>query len=161
MSGSATLARLLRGAREDRCLLREKWTQGAELAGREQLRLARELAKITPAKVERHGRRVPCEARFELRPKDRRRLVEALLADGVSDGEILATVPGLTARTFRRIRSNTLPSKTGSANGFPERRIRPKRENAVDGPWTAFLDATSGADAAAERRFRELVGGTA
>jgi hypothetical protein len=153
-----TLDRLLQNAREGRCLLREYWIEGATLPGREQLRLAKDLAKIKPATVERYGRRVSCEARFELRPKDRRRLVEALLAEGVPDKRIVAIVPGLSPRTFSRIRSNTGTAKSCPSNGSVEPRIRPKR-NALVGP--VGLDASDGGDAEAEARFRALVGGLA
>jgi len=155
---SATLKRLLAGARADRCLLREKWEAGAVLSGREQLRLARALVEIRPASIERNGRRVPCEPRFELRPKDRRRLVEALLEEEVRDAEILAVVPDLSRRTFNRIRANALPAKTPPVNGFAEPRFRTFRNDPVGRPQMAFRDATSGANAEAERRFCELVG---
>lgn len=158
---SATLERLLRDARAGRCLLREKWEEGAVLDGRGQLRLVRELAKIKPATVERHGHRVPCEAKFQLKPKDRRRLVEALLGDGMRDGEIQAAVPGLTRRTFERIKRDMGPGETGAANRSSKRRISTKRDARVVRPQTAFLDATSGSNAEAAERFRALVEGPA
>ena len=161
MKGSETLRRLIRDARAGRCLLREKWEEGSTLSGREQLQLARELATVKPATVERHGHRIPCELAFELRPKDRRRLVGALLADGAKDGEILAGVPGLSRRTFDRLKSNAGPREPGTANGSSKRRISPKREARVVPPQTAFLDATSGVDAEAAERFRALTGGAA
>ena len=145
---------LLRRAREERCLLPHYWEEGADLLGREQLKLAKGLAQIKPAKVERRGRQVPCEPVFELRPKDRRRLVEALLADGVGEKQILATVPGLSARTFREVRdSDTLPAKTPPANGSSKRRIWQKRKDPVGRPWMAYRDATSGLNQEAEKAF--------
>lgn len=158
-ASTATLDRLLRNARAERCLLRDRWEEAAALAGRQQLRLAEALAEIKPATITR-GHRVPCESRFELRPKDRRRLVEALLdEEGVSDREIVATVPGLSLRTFRRIRSATQLGESPPANRSSKRRKRPKRDALVGTHRRAYLDATSGANAAAERRFWALVGG--
>lgn len=156
-----TLDRLLRTARDGRCLLREKWQEGADLPGRDQLQLAKALLAIKPATVERHGHRAPCEPSFQLRPKDRRRLTEALLRDGVCDGEVLAVVPDLTRRTFERIRSDVRTRESEPANGSVERRFATKRDAPVCSPWEAYLDATTGADLEAEQRFRELVGGVA
>ena len=150
---------LIDRAKEDRCLLRDKWDEGLTLSGRDQLRLARVLLKVKPATIEKHGRRVPCEPRFELKAKDRRRLVGALLEDGARDGEILSTVPGLTRRTFDRIKADTATAKTGGHNRFRKRCFETKLSVPVVRPQTAFLDASSGGDSEAEKRFRELTGG--
>ena len=152
-----TLERIIATAREERCLLRNRWDEGAGLSGREQLKLFRALTNVKPARIVKGGRRLPCEAAFELRPKDRRRLVEALLEEKVAEKQILAVVPNLTTRTLERIKANTELAKTPPANGLPERRITTKRKEAVGHPQRAYLDATSGADVAAARRFRELV----
>ncbi|MFL5900339.1 MAG: hypothetical protein ACJ75S_04000 [Solirubrobacterales bacterium] len=161
MIGTATLCRILRGAREDRCLLREKWEAGTVLSGREQLRLARTLIEIRPASIERGGRRVPCEPRFDLRPKDRRRLVEALLEEGISDGEILAVVPKLTKRTFQRLKASATTRESPPANGLVERRFATFRGDPLGRPQMAYRDASSGANVEAEQCFLALVRGTA
>jgi len=153
------LRRLIDTAKNGRCLLRDKWEEGAALSGREQLKLAKALLGIAPAKVERSGRLVPCEAAFELRPKDRRRLVVALIADGSSDGEILACVPGLAKRTFQRIKADMEPADSGSAEGSGKRRITPKRAGDVGTPGFASFDATSGANPEAHRRLLAALAG--
>lgn len=133
MNAPATKRELLIRGKEERAGLRRIWEQGGHLPGREQLDLAQELARIAPVTVERAGRRVRCEPRFKVQAKDRRRLVLALLADGATRGEILAVVPGLSERTFRRIAAESSSEGPNSppANGFPERRFRPKRDAPV------------------------------
>jgi hypothetical protein len=150
---------LLAIALAERCGLRGRWDEGSDLGGREQLALARGLFKVKPARIEKNGRRVPCEPEFELRPKDRRRLVEALVRDEMPDKQILSAVPKLTARTLERIKADTQLEKSPPANGFPERRISTKRSPPVVAPWTAYLDATSGSDKKARAKFWALVRG--
>ena len=154
------LTRIVELARDERCLLQNRWEEGAVLSGRDQLKLARELAKIKPARIEKHGWRVPCEPTFELRPKDRRRLTEALLIDGRKDGEILSVVPGLTRRTFDRVKAGLGLAKTPPANGSTPGRFETKRSDPVGRPEMAYLDATSGGNVEAARRFRELTNTT-
>lgn len=148
---------VIRSAKAGRCLLREKWDLAEGLSGRDQLKLVRVLIKIKPVTVERGGRRVPCEPRFELRPKDRRRLTAALIADRVPDGQILAVVPGLSRRTFNRIKADVRLTKSAPADGLPERQFRTKRIVPAGYPGPAYLDATSGANREAAIRFRELL----
>lgn len=149
---------LLRRARESRCLLHDLWDEGSDLSGREQLALANGLAAVKPASIEKNGRRIPCEPVFELRPKERRRLVEALLVENVGERQILAVVPGLLPRTFRHIKTTRKqPAKSPSADGFPERQFREKQNALVPRPWTAYRDATSGANLEAEEAFRNAV----
>jgi hypothetical protein len=133
----SALDQLLRNARAERCQLRHFWDLGEHLPGREQPKLAQALARIVPATVEREGRRVRCESRFELRPKDRRRLVLAMLTDGASRSEILSSVPGLSERTLRHIASQSATQSSNGhpesppTNGIPERRFRQKRDDPV------------------------------
>jgi len=159
MAGSAELTRLVDTARKDRCLLADKWLEGAVLSGRDQLALAKVLLAVKPVLVERDGRRVPCEPAFTLAAKDRRRLVVALIADGASNGEILACVPGLTKRTYERIKRDTETPEIGSANGSSKGRFTTKSDPQVGTPWYAFFDATSGANPEAHRRLLAALAG--
>lgn len=159
MKRGSELTRILNYANEERCLLRNRWEEGASLNGKEQLRLAKALAAIKPARIKKGGRTIPCEARFELRPKDRRRVTEALLMDGLPDGEILFIVPRLTQRTFDRIKADLGLDKKTARRRIAERRFQTKRTEAVGRPWMAYLDATSGADREAERCFHATVRG--
>lgn len=159
MAGSAELKRLVDGARRDRCLLADKWLEGAVLSGRDQLALAKVLLEVKPVQVERDGRRVPCEPAFTLAAKDRRRLVQTLLADGASDGEILACVPGLTKRTYERIKRDAATPGTGSANGSSKGRFTTKSDPLLGTPGYAFFDATSGANPDAHRRLLAALAG--
>jgi hypothetical protein len=145
------LDQLLRNARAERCQLRHFWDLGEHLPGREQAKLAQALARIVPANVEREdGPRRRCEPPFELRPKDRRRLVLAMRADGATRSEILVSVPGLSERTFRHIATqsrNGLPDSPAT-NRIPERRFRQKRRDPVGG--------TNGELRRLNREYRQL-----
>jgi len=143
-------------AREERCLLRDYWERGADLAGREQLRLAEALAAIAPATAPRNGHRVRCESRFELRPKDRRRIAEALFTDGESAARVALAVPGISRRTAYRLARQRPISPP--RNPHEQAGQSAKTSDPGTSPQVRDLDATSGANLEAEIAFRQLVG---
>jgi hypothetical protein len=141
---SRELEHLIQRAREERCLLRDYWERAADLGGREQLRLAEALMAITPATVQRNRHCVRCESRFKLRPKDRRRIAERLLADGESATRVANAVPGISRATAYRLARQTPISPP--TNRIDKREKVSKRAIPVHRPRCAYLDATSGAN---------------
>jgi hypothetical protein len=125
------LDQILRNARAERCQLRHFWELGDHLSGREQAKLAHGLARIVPTTVDQEdGPRRRCEPPFELRPKDRRRLVLAMLVDGASRSEILSSVSGLSGG----------PSATSHLS--PQ--LSPARDIPNHPPQTAFQSGVFG-----------------
>jgi hypothetical protein len=58
------LARIIANAREERCLLRDRWDEADGLPGRDQLTLMETLMSVKPATITKGGRLIPCEPRF-------------------------------------------------------------------------------------------------
>ncbi len=169
---SKELARLVRRAKEERAGLRGIWEQGNVLRGREQVWLARDLAAIKPVMiVDAGGNRRRCESRFSLKRGDRRRIAHAMLADGETDSAVRRWTD-LSQDTVRRLRREIGGAGTpemGSVDRLVKRSKAAKNSNPTQSlvstrkapkgvpPQTAYLDATSGANAEAELTFVELV----
>lgn len=154
-----TVATLIMRAREERCLLRDYWERGAGLRGREQVKLAKALLEIKPPSHRSNGYWVPVSEPFQLRPKDRRRIVEELLLDGEDPHRLHLLLGGIevSESTLRRIVAEHC--KTGLRRRLNKPSSAPKLARPVHRRRCAYLDATSGANLEAEIAFRRLIGG--